>query len=384
MALFDRLRRSVPTQLTIQLQAGDLATAGYFPIEVFNVGNTACGVYSQADFAVTTLPGGPNLTVSKTHTGNFTQGQQGAQYTILVTNTGAGATDGNPVTVTDIVPSGLTLVSMAGSGWTCMAGTNTCTRPDALNPGLSYPAITVTVNVAANAVSPQINLVSVTGGGSVQGSNGDLTTITTNSGPAAIMATGGTPQTATVNNTFAQPFQATVTNGSGQPVSGVVVTFSAPTAGASGIFAGGVKTATTNSSGIATSAKFKANTIAGAYSVTATVSGVSTPASFALTNKAGKAASLVASGGTPQTAPIKTAFAAPLQATLTDSFGNPIVGATVTFNAPASGASGTFMGNTKTAMTNASGIATSKTFTANLIAGSYTVTASVSGLAENR
>jgi hypothetical protein len=370
------------TQLTIELQAGDLATAGYYPIDVTNVGSTGCYVYSTVDFAVTTLPGGPNLTVAKSHTGNFTQGQQGAQYTILVTNTGAGATDGNAVTVTDFVPSGLTLTSMAGSGWTCQSGTNTCTRSDALNPGLSYPAITATVNVAANAISPQINLVNVTGGGSVQANNGDLTTITTNSGPASITATGGTPQTATVNNAFAKPLAATVTNGSGQPVSGVVVTFAAPTSGASGSFAGGVNTATTNSSGVATSASFKANTVAGAYTVTATVSGVSTAANFTLTNKAGKAASLTATGGTPQTAAIKTAFTSPLQATLKDSFGNPISGAKVTFTAPASGASGTFAGGTKTAVTNASGVATSKTFTANSIAGSYSVTGSVSGLTE--
>lgn len=376
-------RASTPissTQITIHLQAGDLATAGPFPIEVFNVGNTTCGVYFLADFAVTTLPGGPNLTVSKTHTGNFTQGQQGAQYTILVTNTGAGASDGNPVIVTDLVPSGLTLASMAGSGWTCPAGSNTCSRSDALNPGLSYPAITAMVNVAANALSPQINLVNVTGGGSVQGNNGDLTTITENSGPAAIMATGGTPQTATVQTAFAARLQATVTNGSGQPVSGVVVTFAAPGSGASGSFAGGVNTATTNSSGVATSPSFTANTIAGAYTVTATVSGVSAPANFALTNKAGKAATVTATSGTPQTATIKTAFAKPLQATVTDSFGNPISGATVTFNAPGSGASGTFAGGTKTAVTNASGVATSKTFTANSIAGSYTVTGTVSGV----
>jgi hypothetical protein len=243
-----------------------------------------------------------------------------------------------------MVPSGLTLVSMTGSGWTCPAGMNTCSRADALNPGLSYPAITATVNVAANAISPQINLVNVTGGGSVQANNGDLTTIVTNSGPASIAATGGTPQSAVVQTAFAKPLQATVTNGSGQPVSGVVVTFTVPASGASGSFAGGANTATTNSSGVATSAKFTANTIAGAYTVTASVSGVSTPASFALTNKAGKAESIKASGGTPQTATIKTAFASPLQATVTDSFGNPVSGATVTFTAPTSGASGTFAG----------------------------------------
>jgi len=75
------------------------------------------------------------------------------------------------------VPAGLTLVSIAGTGWTCPAGGNTCTRADALASGASYPAITVTVNVAANASSPQVNAVSVSGGGSGSANTTDSTTI---------------------------------------------------------------------------------------------------------------------------------------------------------------------------------------------------------------
>ncbi|HLJ49266.1 MAG TPA: glycoside hydrolase family 44 protein [Bryobacteraceae bacterium] len=104
----------------------------------------------------------PVLTITKTHTGNFTQGQQNAAYTVTVANaTGAGATSG-VVTVTEIVPAGISLVSMSGTGWTCAA--NTCTRTDALAGGNSYPAITVQVNVAANAASPQVNQVTVANG----------------------------------------------------------------------------------------------------------------------------------------------------------------------------------------------------------------------------
>jgi hypothetical protein len=66
-------------------------------------------------------------------------------------------------------------VSMTGSGWVCSA--NSCTRSDALNGGASYPAVTVTVNVAANAASPQINQVTVSGGGSATASVTDSTVI---------------------------------------------------------------------------------------------------------------------------------------------------------------------------------------------------------------
>ena len=117
----------------------------------------------------------PALSISKTHTGNFTQGQSNAVYTVNVSNqAGAGPTIGI-VTVTETAPTGLTLVSMAGTGWTCLA--NTCTRNDPISGGSSYPPITVAVNVSGNATSPQTNSVSVSGGGSAGANAADLTTI---------------------------------------------------------------------------------------------------------------------------------------------------------------------------------------------------------------
>jgi len=95
------------------------------------------------------------------------------------------------------------------------------------------------------------------------------------------------------------------------------------------------------------------------------------------------ATAITATVGTPQSATVNTAFATALQATVTDQNGNPLNGATVTFAAPASGASGTFPGGQTTVMvsTNASGVATAPTFTANATAGAYTVTATVAGVA---
>ena len=60
-------------------------------------------------------PAAPVLSITKTHTGNFTQGQTNATYTVTVSNTGNAPTSGT-ITVTETVPSGLTLVSMAGTG----------------------------------------------------------------------------------------------------------------------------------------------------------------------------------------------------------------------------------------------------------------------------
>ena len=117
----------------------------------------------------------PVLIITKAHIGSFAQGQQQATYTVTVSNGGVAGRTNGMVTVTETLPSGLTLVSMTGTGWTC--ATNSCTRGDVLNRGASYPVITVTVNVGANASSPQVNQVSVSGGGSATASATDSTTI---------------------------------------------------------------------------------------------------------------------------------------------------------------------------------------------------------------
>jgi hypothetical protein len=94
------------------------------------------------------------------------------------------------------------------------------------------------------------------------------------------------------------------------------------------------------------------------------------------------AESIAATGGTPQSAALNTAFAAPLVATVMMG-GSPVSGAFVVFTAPATGASGTFASNSsnsETDTTNASGVATSSTFTANGTIGADVVTAIVTGV----
>jgi adhesin/invasin len=190
-----------------------------------------------------------------------------------------------------------------------------------------------------------------------------------------ITAASGTPQSVAVGAAFAG-LQAVVKDWSGNPVPGVTVTFVAPASGASGAFTGG-NTAVTDASGLATKA-FTANTTAGSYVVTASAPGIATAAQFALTNLAGTASTITAVAGGGQTAPVLTAFATLLQASVKDQYGNPISGAMVTFTPPSSGASGAFTGG-NTAVTNALGIATAPVFTANGTIGAYQVTASAPG-----
>jgi hypothetical protein len=105
-----------------------------------------------------------------------------------------------------------------------------------------------------------------------------------NTAPAQIAATGGTPQSATAGTSFTAPLVVVVRDASGNPVRGAVVTFTAPSSGPGGSFAGGVSTATTNGAGLAAAPAFTANQLAGSYVVTASVTGVAAQVTFSLTN----------------------------------------------------------------------------------------------------
>jgi uncharacterized repeat protein (TIGR01451 family) len=123
----------------------------------------------------TTIGSSPLLTITSTHSGNFTQGQLGAVYTVTVSNAPAASPTNGTVTVTDSLPAGLTLAAISGTGWSCPA--NTCTRSDVLAPGASYPAITVSVNVDPAAAASLTNQVSVSGGGAAPATGTDVTSI---------------------------------------------------------------------------------------------------------------------------------------------------------------------------------------------------------------
>ena len=181
------------TQLQAVVPASDISSAATVQVTVFNP-SPGGGTSTASPFTINPA----SLMIAKTHAGNFTQGLTGATYTVTVSNqAGAGITSG-VVTVTETVPSGLTLVSMVGAGWTCPGG-NTCTRSDALNGGASYPQITVTVNVAATAPPLVTNQASVSGGGSPQASAGDSTVIAAVPGQVTLTspANGATSQSRT-------------------------------------------------------------------------------------------------------------------------------------------------------------------------------------------
>jgi hypothetical protein len=101
-------------------------------------------------------------------------------------------------------------------------------------------------------------------------------------------------------------------------------------------------------------------------------------ATFAAPPPPASAANIYVYSGSPQNAPVSTAFANPLVVLVTDANGNPKSGVTVSFTAvpAANGASATVAAS---AQTNAAGLA-SLTATANATPGSYAVSATGSGL----
>jgi uncharacterized protein (DUF2147 family) len=251
---------------------------------VFN-GNTASNAGSTASDNGNLYVSPPTIALTPT---TLPTGTAGTTYSQTLTASG-GTTPYSFVITGGSLPSGFTL-SPTGqlSGTTGLAGT---------------------FNFTATA----------TDANSFTGSNPYQITIAP-AAPSIVSFFSGSGQSATVNNAFANPLAARVTDQFNNPISGVTVTFTAPTTGASGSFTGGANTitATTDINGIATTS-FTANTIAGTYSVLANIQGGTTPAAFSLTNVAGNAASLAFTG-----LPTNTAAGASNSFTVTaqDIFGN--------------------------------------------------------------
>jgi uncharacterized repeat protein (TIGR01451 family) len=119
----------------------------------------------------------PDLTIAKTHTGNFTQGGTGA-YSLTVGNSGTAATSGT-ITVVDTLPTGLsiaagavTLTGTNAANWSCNAVGQaiTCTSSNAIAIS-GFSTFGFNVVVASNAPASVTNNVSVSGGNEATANN---------------------------------------------------------------------------------------------------------------------------------------------------------------------------------------------------------------------
>ncbi len=141
------------------------AAATYLDPARTTVSGTTTTTYDPASSAAEDVSvGWPDITIAKSHGTTFARGGS-YPYTLTIANSGDAASSG-PITVTDVIPAGLTPTLAAGTGWTCgiVTQTVTCSRSDALAAGAGYPAVTVTVAVSQSAASSVTNTAAVAGG----------------------------------------------------------------------------------------------------------------------------------------------------------------------------------------------------------------------------
>jgi uncharacterized repeat protein (TIGR01451 family) len=196
------------------------AIAHFNEFQIDSTQTTADNAPATATVTVTE----PDLTITKSHSGNFSQGQVGATYSITATNSGSGPTSAT-VSVTDTLPADLTATAMSGTGWSCVLGTLTCTRSDVLAAAASYPAITLTVNVANNAPASVTNSATVSGGGESNNSNNvanDPTTIDAAAAPSVVLVKSVNPGGSQIPGTDLL-FTIVYTNTGGQPANNFVI-----------------------------------------------------------------------------------------------------------------------------------------------------------------
>ncbi len=189
----------------------------------------------------------------------------------------------------------------------------------------------------------------------------------------ALAISAGNGQSATVNSTVPVSPAVLITDQYGNPVPGVAVTFAVASGGGSATGTGAVS----NASGIATVGSWTLGTAAGANTMTATATGLSgSPATFTASGTAGAATTMALNGGDGQSAVVGTAVSVDPSVLVTDQFGNPRSGVTVTFAVATGGGSVTGA----TALSSALGVATVGSWTLGTTTGANSLTATASGL----
>ncbi len=296
----------------------------------------------------------PVVTVLVPSTSTFTQGQQGASFTVTVNNTGPGSTGdptlgSDPMTVTDTLNSAFTYANFSGTGWSCSASaqTVTCTNDSAVVDGNEYPELTIDVNVS-NTASGSINNSATVHGAGVASTNSNTDAITI----LAATTTSAANQTTTYSpNDQSVTLSATVTSSSGTVNSGTV-TFA--------VFNGATQIGSSVTSGTVTGGNASASytlpggTGAGTYTITATYN----PGS-------GYAGSSDSSHTLQVNAITPTITWTPVTTIIFGDAGANVLNATVNCTSCGTITYSTVIGGTPTAITS----------TTTLVAGSYTITA---------
>ncbi len=234
----------------------------------------ACSVTGNSDFGLA----------------NYGNGSTNGSIALTDTIVAGNQLNGVPTDIGGTDPAGVTgsnnLVGTGGSGG-LLAANNIL---NVAAPGLAVlgryggPTQTVALLPGSPAIGAGVAVTGVTTdqrGDPLDSPKPDIGAFQTG-GFSITAVAGSTPQSAVPGAAFANPLAVSVTaNRAGEPVAGGLVSFSAPTSGASASLSS--TSATIDSGGVA-QVDATANSTSGSYSVTATTAGAAAPVEFALTN----------------------------------------------------------------------------------------------------
>jgi adhesin/invasin len=317
-----------------------------------------------------------------------------------LTATAAGLT-GSPITfiASGVAGAASQIAIDGGNGQTVVAGQPVPVAPsaivrDAFNNPVSGVSVTFAVATGGGQITGGAQTTNASGiatigswtTGTTAGANSlSITSTGLTGSPLTVTATGtpgtasavainaGNSQSAPAGTNVAVAPSAQVTDINGNGVPGVAVTFQVTAGG--GSIAGGAPV--TNASGIATITSWTLGSTVGANSLSATAPGLTgSPLTFTATGVTGAAATMAVNAGDNAAASAGSQVAVPPAVLVTDAFGNPVSGVSVTFAVASGGGSLTGGGQT----TNASGIAAVTSWTLGAVAGVNTLTATSTGL----
>ena len=260
---------TAPAQATTLTNNATVTSTTFDPNLADNSASASTAVTASADLSIT-KSGPPSVTAS------------GAiSYSLIVAN--AGPSDVATVTVTDVLPAGVTFVSAGGTGWACgvAAGVVTCTRPG-LAAGATAPTITLLVTAPAQAgsLTNSASVSSTTSDPNPANNSSSVTTGVTASADVSMTKSG--PATVVAGSSVS--YSLVVANAGPSDAANLLVTDTLP-AGVTFVSANGAGWVCTNSGNVSVSCT-RAALATGATAPTITVV-VTAPAQAAsLTNSA--------------------------------------------------------------------------------------------------
>ena len=235
-----------------------------------------------------------------------------------------------------------------------------------------------TTDAAGSATAGTWTLGSVVGTNTVTVTSAALPsesfTATGTAAAASVIALlDGNSQSGTVGQILAAPYRVHVTDAFGNDVSGATVHWSIVTGGTGAI---APSTVSTDGLGVA-AATHTLGTTVGSHAAIAWITGLPDTVTFTSTALAGAAAFIAKAAGDLQSATVNTAVATRPTVLVTDQFGAPVAGQSVTWGIATGGGA---LGTPTTVTSDALGIATAPVWTVGTGVGTNSLTATASGL----